>query len=167
MGSIAYYPETTDPSRQDAAEGTAIYLDTQGVETTAINGNVRDHYVLCCSTGQVDLDYLCQKMGKHIVKIHDPLTLAQEMDRFLLDRGVPTLNGVHGRLVEYSKGEVKPGEHSSTDNFDLSLRQKSRSFQDECEYRLFVILKCKGSSLVKGTHLHIDLGKPLKCAEIL
>ena len=164
LGSLAHYPDTPDESRQDSSEGTASYRDTRGIDTTSINGNSREQYVLCCSTKDVDISYLRKKMGEYIVKIHDPSALAKEMERFLENNRVPTFNGVHGRLVEYTKNEVKHGE---IDNFDLSLRQKNRGYVEESEYRLFFILSHQDSRFVQENHFHIDLGRPLKFAEIL
>jgi len=167
LGSLAQYLDTPDESRQDSLEGIAAYRDTRGIETTSINGNIRDQYVLCCSTKDVEINYLRKKMGEYIVKIHDPSALAREMERFLEDNRVPTFNGVHGRLVEYTKNEVKYGELNSSDNFDLSLRQKNRGNAEESEYRLFFILSRQDSRFVQENHFHIDLGGPLKFAEIL
>jgi len=167
LGSLAHYLDTPDESRQDSSEGTASYRDTRGIETTSINGNIREQYVLCCSTNDVDISYLRNKMGEYIVKIYDPSALAREMERFLENNCVPTFNGVHGRLAEYTRNEVKHGELNSSDNFDLSLRQKNRGNAEESEYRLFFILSHQDSRFVQENHFHVDLGRPLKFAEIL
>lgn len=164
LGSLVSYRDTPDESRQDSSEGIAHYLDTQGIEHTIENGSIREQYVLCCATKDVDISNLRKKMGEYIVKINDPSALAREMENFLENNRVPTLNGVHGRLVEYTKNEVRHGE---PDNFDLSLRQKNRGYVEESEYRLFFILSRQDSRFVQENHFHIDLGRPLKFAEIL
>lgn len=106
-------------------------------------------------------------MGEYIVKIHEPLALSWEMERFIESNRVPTFNGVHGQLVEYTKNEVKHGELNPSDNFDLSLRQKNRGYAEESEYRLYFILSRQDSRFIQENHFCIDLGRPLKFAEIL
>lgn len=167
LGSLAYYQDTPDKSRQDSSEGIASYRDTKGVETISINGNIRNQYVLCCSTKDVDISYLRKKMGEYIVQIHDPSALAREMERYIQNNRVPTFNGVHGGLVEYTKNEVKHGELNPSDNFDLSLRQKNRGYAEECEYRLFFILSRQDPRFIQKNYFHINLGRRLKFAEIL
>jgi hypothetical protein len=164
LGSLAHYLDTPDESRQDSSEGTAIYRDASGIKTTSDNGNIREQYILSCSTKDVDISYLRKKMGGYIVKIHDPSALAREMEYFLENNSVRTFNGVHGRLVEYTKNEVI---HDEPDNFDLSSRQKNRGNAEENEYRLFFILSRQDFRFVQENHFYIKLGRPLKFAEIL
>lgn len=167
LGSLDEYRNMPDASRHDASEGTASYRSVGGIETHADNGNFKMLYVLCCSTKDVDISYLRKKMGEYIVKIHDPSALAREMERYIQNNRVPTLNGIHGGLVEYTKNEVKHGELNSSDDFDLSLRQKNRGYAEECEYRLFFILSRQDSRFIQEKHFRIDLGRPLNFAEIL
>ena len=164
LGSLDEYRNMPDASRHDASEGTASYRSANGIETHADNGNFKMLYVLSCATKDVELNYLSMKFGEHIVKINDPSALAREMENFLENNRVRTFNGVHGRLVEYTKNEVKHGE---PDNFDLSLRQKNRGYAEESEYRLFFILSRQDSRFLQENHFQIDLGRRLKFAEIL
>ena len=167
MTALSCYRTAPDVSRRDSSEGMATYRDNHGLETATINGNADEQYILCCSTPDVNLDYLREKMGQHIVKINDPQAFVRELETFLAKANVATLNGVHGRLVEYTKGETRPVALDAGENFDLSLHQKDRSFQPECVYRIFVILGRGETPIVRDSHLHVELGKPLDCAEIL
>ena len=167
MGSLASYRNASDASRRDLSEGIASYRSAGGVSTTTTNGNVGEQYILCCSTERVDLNYLRSKMGEHVARISNPLALAKAIEQVLSEKGVATLNGVHGRLVEYSKGELRSAELSASDNFDLSLRQKELVYAKECEYRVFFILGSGRSVSVQTTHYYrVDLGKRLEYAEI-
>lgn len=167
MGSLSSYQTTPDAARRDVYEGTAIYRGKRGVETTAVNGNVREQYVLCCCSESVDLSFLREKMGPYVVRISNPIEFAEMIESSLERNGIPTLNGVHGRMVEYTKGLELEIDLSPEENFDLSLRQKEPAYRDECEYRIFLILSRRASHPTGGSYLSIDLGEHPQCVELV
>lgn len=153
------YRKIEDSCRRDVSEGMGAYVDTCGHQWNFEMGN--SIYVLCCSEIEIP------KFGAYIVRINDPISLAHDIEKFMNASGIRTFNGVHGRRVDYRKGEVIAQEFDCMQRAILSATQKPARFASEFEYRFFTVLS---NSIPSGTgkrFIDINIGHRLCYAEMV
>lgn len=161
LGELGYYRRIEDRSRQDRSEGYGDYFDSQMHQVhTELGGAI---YVLSFSNPDVDSSVLRKKMGTFVVRVDDPESLASDVEQYLESRGIRTFNGVHGRPVEYTKGHIIHRNMDAHQCAVLSVIQKPKLYQYQCEYRFFTILKKDPQT----EFLDIDLGRPITYVELL
>jgi hypothetical protein len=165
LGNLAHYRSLESDIRADKSEGLGNFINSAGVSELFELGTPK--YVLSCSTPNVDLHWLRNRMGYYLIKIDDVLQLMQDIQNYLASQGVRVLGSVSGATVEYSKFERKT---DSTDVFErskLSVLQKPRQFIDENEYRIYALIGGEVSELETPTHITINLGKTLKYVSVV
>jgi len=164
FGELGRYRRIEDQSRQDASEGYGHYVDSRNHQWhTELGGAI---YVLSFSGPDVDQYFLRERMGAFVVRLDDPEGFCRDIERHMESRGIRSFNGIHGRLVEYTRGQTIRREMDAGQRAMLSVTQKPDTFRHECEYRLYTILNQHPRCLV-AEFLPIDLGGLLRCAEVL
>lgn len=166
LGELEHYRSIEDGARKGHSEGLGHYFDLQNIRHDFEFGNLK--YIFSCSLPQVDLEYLRESFGRFIVRIDDPYLFVQHIEENLVSQGVRTFNGIHGRLVEYSKG-TKIGlglELGSFERAELSVIQKPADYHCEEEYRLFTLL-VPDLGFTPQEFINIDLGQHLHYAKMI
>jgi len=164
LGSLCRYRGIEDKNRRDGTEGYGSYIDSNEINHHIENGNVP--YILSLANADVNLELLAKKMGPFVVQINEPMALASEIEQHLEDNGTRTFNGVHGRLVEYSKGGAIDRPLDQAERFTLSIIQKLPCFSEESEYRLFTIFN-QAPRTVVADYYYVNLGDSLDYVEII
>jgi hypothetical protein len=164
LGLLSHYRNIEGPQK-DPTEGVADYVDGGAIKNTVHGGN--EAYLLCCSKEGVDLDSLAAKgLGRYFVQIEDPVSLASEVEKFLLTNKWRIFGKPTWRTVTYGKGEVLNQQFDSGQKFELAYLQKPPEFSSECEERL-VVLPNVSPSLTLPNHLEIDISCRLEYARIV
>lgn len=164
FSELSRYRNIEDASRHDRSEGHAHFLDSVNHQwDTQLGGAI---YVLCFSCPNIDSNFLREKMGRFVVRVADPLALARDVQQYMDRCGIRSFNGVHGRPVEYSRGQTIDRAMDPSQRAILSVTQKAPSYCQEHEYRLFTILNQHPGAPV-ADFLNVDLGFPLTYAEVL
>jgi hypothetical protein len=129
-------------------------------------------FCFCACLPEVELDYMKDRFGKHIVKINDPRKLAEDINKYFISRGEKFL--IEGCKVVYNKGQKQDRELAVSERLDLSYKQKPESFSPDCEFRIVAIkfrksseqpceLRCKylSGQFEPCKFIIVDLNKPL------
>ena len=178
------YKNIENAARRDATEGDAhfqypdqitsihMYPSSDTTTTSVKPGMMKVQaslgnpiLVYCTSLPDIEHEYLKEKFGKYLVKIEDPIQLAVDMHRGVINAGYSPIGPVRGGSVKYTKGlpvakDLGPGEGSL-----LSYIQKPKKFCDEHEFRFASVL----SGLLRPSELpdivKINLGEAISYAK--
>ena len=144
LGRLDHYRTVEDPAARDSAEATSQYAiplnvlgDSNSRERISFTMEVgHPVYILCASGPLVDLAFLRRTHGEHVVRIDDPMMLANEIERDLTMGGALTNRRVSWVKVAYDQGSNS--DHDPLDPRELgrSYSQKDARFSSDCEYRL-------------------------------
>lgn len=154
---LAEYQKIESKSRVDEEEGVYRYLTCGVNRTPVINSGswMNPIFVLCCASTSVDLGYLRNKYGEHVVEIGN-------MEGFVAEvaKGIDAALGENRELisiylcrVRYNKGDIQPVEPTTSERDKMMWAQKPQRFSRDCEIRLVAIVS--GGS--KGIPSHLDI----------
>jgi hypothetical protein len=164
LRALTGYRAIENVARRDDSEGEGHFFDQSNEEwRIEFGGRV---YLLCLAEPEVDLIYLRVRFGPWVVRIDEPDLLARDVEAALTARGLGTFNGVHGRSVQYSKGQRILLPDDPMQRVELGLTQKPESFRDECEYRLYTILHVHHERVV-DEFLEVNLCQPIDYARVI
>ncbi|HBF13614.1 MAG TPA: hypothetical protein DDW49_09585 [Deltaproteobacteria bacterium] len=173
MGNINYYKKIEDATRQDITEGESCYKKyTAKATENIVNRNTQPGYInctanilnpihlLCCSSPEVDLEFLKKKFGIYVVRINNPEQLLIDLNNFFSHGNLKTVGPISLKKVEYTKGNILPADPE--DETKLIYTQKSPKFKPESEFRFIVTLDHK---MKREDFLKIILNKRLDYVE--
>lgn len=100
-------------------------------------------FCLCTCLPEVNLGHMRKTFGKHgepavIVRIDDPVQLAEDIHDYYVNKGVRML--IEGCRVVYNKGQKVDRVLTNNEMVDLAYKQKPENFSPDCEFR-FVAIK--------------------------
>jgi hypothetical protein len=188
LHNLKYFCDLEDVNRRDTGEGEGkveliaerpvLHFDKNSkrlLSTTSEIGPVHwgtaainMFYILCFSGPHVDLNYLCHKYGKHILRIDEPNKLVAEISFFISNfNNLPNLMWLRCVKVRYDKGQLINNfpELDEDMKFDISYGQKYPSFSSDCEYRLVLEIPLTNMSL--PAEIKAELGKSLDYVNIV
>jgi len=123
-------------------------------------------YVLCFSGPAVDIKYLGQKYGRHIVRINKPDLLVNDIASYLEQyANLPYGKRLDCVQVRYNKDLPAPSEPTDEEKEVLSYGQKAPKDSNDHEYRIVLMLPFTGYD--PPEMINVQLHKKLQYAEIL
>ncbi len=153
------YTNIEDDTRRDENEGNLLFRDEQGKHFVSLNGFMM--YPLCMSTSEVSLDHLKEKYGNWVVRINNPVALADDIGDALTAQDIKHL-GIYCIKVKYTN-EERPTVPQDLDSARAVYSFKHTSFNNDCECRIVVQTPHKKYTPL----LELDLEKKLVYAELL
>ena len=186
LRALRKYQDIEDLTRRDSTEGVAHVRFPDVVTTVHYNaetgeahssqgpGTMHSHasmgnqiYILCTSLPQVDIQYLREQFGRHVVRIGQPRRLATDLQR-ALDSAQGSVRGrVDFSNVEYTKGDLVAADPGPGERYRLSYIQKLREFAPQHEFRFAVIVGGAARPTDLSDSIDLDLGGRVSYAELL
>ena len=158
LNCLGYCRNMEDESRRDSTEGYGLTKEPGIVTVGCVSPNpaektiwtkekgFQEHhseygnaiFCLCMSLPDVNLVYMSDRFkSKYIVKINEPMTLAEEIADYLYSRGERFL--IVGCRVVYNKGQQLEKKLTDNERLDMSYKQKPERFSPDCEFRIVAI----------------------------
>ena len=184
---LDYYHKIEDEKKRDKSEGEGSFeilgprpvvtIDQETMEVVSEKTEVGSIYrgiitvspcyILCFSGPKVDIDYLREKHGQHVVRVNQPDLLVQDIKAYL-EHGFALSNTMQLECVEvrYDKDQLLESEPTEGEKDQLSYGQKYPCDAMDFEYRIVCALTLPWVENLPS-QIDIELRKKLGYAEII
>lgn len=139
------YCRNCEENRGDKAEGLQRIKYSNITQTTV---SIHEHYILCASGPDVDIDKMKEKFGQFVVKISDPSSLLEWINVVWQNHRLSFEDNNHPavltRVIYCNKDDIQEPNPYFTPPPVFSQKPKNNgnnSFEEEKEYRY--VLKCR------------------------
>lgn len=162
FGKLDYYRNIENHNRQDVSEGIGHFICNGKSSFVEFASN--EIFILCFYKSLNAAKK--HNIGNHMVKIQNPMCLAEEITHHLHTLPGKFFGGIEGCNVEYTKGHDIPKVPGNPEIARLAYVQKPDRYGDEDEFRFIILRKNQNNN---DEFLLINLEKSLgnECAILI